>query len=405
MFLSDFPPGDEVVGGEQVRPHEFVRYWAASGRTGEVWCVRTRRRRRSNDGRVKIRSLRLRGVACEFVMLPFAAFVILRAVWHWKRGAQGRPVLVHRPGGVHWIHGLPILGDIGIALIPLCRLTGVVCIASVHDVSPEHELNALRRRIDQGVIEQNSSAATRLVRTARGNAFLQRLGVTGSHLTLATSMQHTEMLCRRSRRISREKFVLVPPGVRPSMFLTRVAKRDRTATWTLGVPGSLFDSDLATLEATIAALPTSHDFCVHFFGRDAELALRWRVPAHVVVRASPMTRYEHFANIANDVDAWLLVWGSDPYFATTSPLRVPMCIASGKPVISTELREFVPAGLQDLLVVVPPDPGVIANAVERVANDPDALKSASANAHLVLENLSWDARFRVIDERLVKLVG
>lgn len=401
LVIGDFPPREEIIGGEQVRPFELVKYWATMGRSGEVWCLRPAQRRRGQLGAVRVHSVVGKGVLREALILPVLIGALLRAAWRWKQGAA-RPVLVHRPGGVFYWRSLPILGDPSLALLWLCRLLGFVIVASVHDVSPEHEEGAANRR---AVVGHDFDSVSERHRRGAGhwNCRMQRTGLRHSDLAIVTSFRHRQMLESRGA-VPRHDYCLIPPGVEPATFQSIGPPMAPATRWRIGIPGSAFDSDLLALERALHLLPRSVKVELVVAGRDADAVGQLRFGPNICVRTESTLRYAEFPALARDVDLWVLVWGVDPYLQSTSPLRVPMCIASGRPVISTRLEEFGVAGFSGLLVECEPTPEGLADAIASVISDNRVFARSQRAAKIILRDFTWASRFGVLDRALLKLV-
>lgn len=329
--------------------------------------------------------------------------VLIRGAIRRVRGGPP-PVLYHRPSGVTWrFRIVPIVDDAGWLMLRVCRLLRIPAIASVHDVSPEHEVQNLSRRIAAGQTDRTSELARSMRRTARANAALQKYALPRSSIVLVTSTQHAEMLQRRILRLQPHRICLVPPGVRPDLVIDIPPRERRPQECVIGIPGSMFDSDVPRVEAALALLPESMEFVVRFGGRGAEISTGFSVPPNVRIEPVPQLMYAEFAMYAQEIDVFVLIWGFDPYFATTSPLRIPMCIASGRPVVSTPLPELAPAGFAPLVRLTSPEPIEIANAIAHAANDEASEQQAQRARSTVLASSSWDARFDAVVRALETL--
>jgi hypothetical protein len=385
-FVGDHPPLEELIGGEQVRPFEFFEFVARRGWKADIWCLRPAARRTISFGEVRVRTIPApRGIR-EIGALPFAAAVILiaRVQAHFTRN---KVIVYHRPGGVSWKFGfIPMLGDVGSFLIWLCNLIGVDSIASVHDVSPEHEEQSVQRRLLASDPSDPAVAARQIRMTGRANAHLQRWCLPRSTIVFATSSKHRDLLLERIPRLDRSQIHIVHPGVRPSIVPDLSRCDGRSAEWSLGVPGSLWDSDFVLFESFLGYLPQDQRFIVRFGGRGADMvSRRIKLPQNVALEPLPTLRYAQFGQFAALVDVFVLVWSG--YSATTSPLRVPMCIQTGVPVVTTPLPDLREAGFQDLLDIVSPEPELIAAAVVR------AIESRRAGSSALPVVPTWDDRF------------
>jgi hypothetical protein len=393
-FPADHAPFDEVIGGEQVRPFEMVDFMAREGWTGEVWCLRPARRRRYECGGVRVRTVPgPRGVRA-ITAFPWALFIVLRAVWRSRRGGHP-PVIYLRPGGVTWRFRVPLIGDAGVSLLWISARLRVSTIASIHDVSPDHEAQSAKRQSDAAALTSGAGGVDLkgIRRSGEMNGRLQRYAVARASLVFVTSSIHRATLLSRVPSLHAELVEVVPPGVRPSMVDAVPPWSPPVEEWRIGIPGSLWDTDFASLEEALRLLPDTHRFVVRFGGRGTEAAQHFDLPAHVRVESVPSLRYSEFPDFASGVDLFVLFWGG--YFETASPLRVPMCVASGRPVVSTTLAELNQTGLAEFIELVAPEPRAVARTISRVIEAPfDYVRKGQEARTVCLSVASWDERFR-----------
>ncbi len=395
MFTSDFPPLKEIVGGEQIRPFELVSYWADRGGTGEVWCVRPALHRRDDWKQMRVRTVPFGRVARELLAFPLAVGVIIRAWWRFRRGGP-RPVLYHRPSGLFWLKGVvPLVADVGCFLVPLCNLLGCITIGIAHDVAPDHEFGQARRRVESSWGARISRRDLRRIeRAGRSTARFQRVFLGRSRITVVTSDQHKRILLSRIPALRADRVMVLQAAVNPKLLSVPTPKAVQKVR--IGVVGSMFDANPQLLEAALQLLPVDHDFVVVHGGNDADAAHEFELPAHVSVLTRPRLRYGEFASLCEEVDVWMLVWGDDPYLLTISPLRVPLCLASGRPVITTPLAELTTAGLDSVCWVAPATANGLAGRVSDVLADLDVGTKTARARQTVLSSHTWAKRFDLL---------
>ena len=106
----------------------------------------------------------------------------------------------------------------------------------------------------------------------------------------------------------------------------------------------------------------------------------------------------------------VLVLPSTPslaYAEYTSPLKLFEYMASGRPIVASDLpvlREILRDG-ENALLYPPESPDALATAVRRLGEDPALARRLAAQAWQDVQSYSWDERARRVSERLAAVAG
>ncbi len=329
----------------------------------------------------------------EVLVLPAAVAAFVMSVVAARRAGH-RPVLWARiPGGVSWARGVPILGDPSVMLLPLARLLRVPVWASSHDISPDHEEDKLMQNSRAGL---RSPAQTRqMQRTSRFQAWMQRFGLRRATVVTAVSDgTRTELIRRYS--LDPATTGLIRAGVDPLMYADLPAWKLPTCGWRMGYLGAAADTDMELLLRTLHSVAeTNPGTSVLLFGRGFGEIDRSLLPASMSLETREAVMYHEMAHVSKSVDIWLVPLGVSGYHGWAWPLKIPMYLASGRPVVITRHPEVVSAGVLPYVFAAEPTPQAgLADGIREVFADPDeASRRAVAAQQFALAELTWDEQF------------
>lgn len=387
-FVADFPEIDEIQGGEAVRPFELFRWAGEAGIEGSIWCINPTRPRHRDIGSVSVRTIRLPGNGpLRRLLLGRAIRRTLREEAARAHGANRRPVLYQRvPGGVVLKWGvLPVRAEPAWKQFRLARKLGVATWASIQDISPDQERSIVRRKRLRKV------AGARVLLAGELNAGAQRRALSSADLVTVVSEGMRELV--ESRYPATGKVRILWAGVHgPTFESMRVDScADQRGALRVGYLGAALDADISMLVSAIAALPAGARVELVIAGARAGGA--WQEEAMrngVKVRFLGDARYADFALVTSEVDAWVVPHGREAYFDLAWPLKLPMYMASGLPVVVTTSKEVERHALRDLLFVVEPTPDGIAAGLQAILDDPTAAGERALEAReTVLRDYTW----------------
>ena len=393
-LVNDVPAPEEVVGGEQIRPYEFVRWLEARGIESTVWCLRATRRRNEIRGTVRIRSLGAfaPGLIREVFLIPVVGLVIVCAALRARTLGHELVLWARVPAGVTWKWGLPILGDPSFLYFGLARRLGVHVWATNHDISPEHEADKNAQQRDVGV--RNTAAFRNAVRSGRAQSLIQNFGLPRASVVTAVSDGTRAELVRRYR-LRPETTGIVRAGVDPSAYAGLAPWSPPDGPWRIAYLGGAADADASLLLTTLRAIGANESVSVTLMGRGFDRFDRTLLPEGLDVAIRSDVRYEDLPSVAADVDVWLVPLGTTGYHAWAWPLKVPMYLASGRPVVITDHPEVTAAGVSPYVyATVPSEADGLARGLRDVFRDPDeACRRADAGRRFALTELTWDRQF------------
>lgn len=382
-FVRDLPRRETIIGGERVRPVELVDVLAEHGVDGEVWCVSATEPR--SVGSVRIRQLPLPAwaPAREALAVPVTLLILLVRVAQYRR-----VVLFQRVAGGLALRGrLPFISEPGWLFMGLARALGAKTWASMHDLSPEHEVQGLERALRSG-IDLPTAEQQRIRRQAAINDRVQRFALRRATVTTVVS----ESLRREIRTrygVDDATVHVVRAGINPSMFTgltpwTPPAGRR----WTVAYVGSRYDLQLGTLLEAVGTMQDGVELLLAGHGMD-EVGATQSVPCRVTD-----ARYADFTELANEVDIWAVPLADDLYLQWSWHLKLPMNLATGRPVILTEIDELQHSGLAHHFFVAEPSASGIQAQLRAIIGDPlGAQRKATAAQAAAFESMTWRHQF------------
>ena len=392
-FVNDMLDSDEVIGGEQVRPFEFFRWLDREGIPVTLWCLRPRPRRRFS-GRVFRLTPELPGPLRELAIIPAMAIVFVRAAFRTRRAGQQLVLWTRVPGGVSWKFGLPVIGDPSFLLFPLARALHVQVWATNHDISPEHEEDKIGQLAAIGAGDRATQRRAR--RSGTVQSWIQRFALKRATIVTAVSNGTRSELLRRYH-LRPATTSIVRAGVDPTAYATVTPWTPPAGSWRVGYVGSAADSDSELLISTLRSLGAAGDtgVSIALMGRGFESFDLSLLPEGLHVEIRPDVRYQELALLAEDVDVWLVPLGTSGYHAWAWPLKIPMYLASGRPVVISRHPEVAAASISPYVFETDPTPSAgLAPGIRAVMADPEAARRRSASARqYALTALAWDNQF------------
>jgi hypothetical protein len=389
-FANEFPARDALIGGVSLRPHVLMRELAARGARVHVVVLRGSASRSDLPG-VEVTRLRVpaAGPQREIALFPAILTTFLRE--RRVARASGRRLVLYQmvhPGLVLKWGVVPIHVSPGSLLFPLARRLGVTTWAGMHDLAPDHQQASLRRRRASG-LEVPAAEARAIERAARFMAFEQHHTLRRADIVTTVSQGMTEAVVAR-HRVDPAHIVRFDAGVDADIVAGIPPWRppaDRP--WRIGYLGSVADADFSVLEAGVAGLLPEEPVEILLGGAGADVTLAFPVP----VRPHPVVRYVDFGAFAGGIDIWAIPYGDDPYYRTmAAQLKLPMDVASGRPVVVTATAELRRSPLGGFVELAGPGPDGFADALARVMKDPaGAQRRAVAGREYVLRELTWSA--------------
>lgn len=398
-FVYDFPPLEEIVGGEQVRPYEILTNMARLGHQVTVYTIRQRPARVLEGGHLQVRPLSLPANRYwHTATLALRVLATLRAELH--AGLPQGPMCLYQmvPGMINWLHRLPIpVPSVPVlAMFALARRMGATTWGMLHDPAPDQEAHALHLPLPDGVSRKRWRFRLRLGGTLR--SLDQRAVV--QLATLVTPAGYCfEDLLRQRYGATRATLTPCPPACNPALAAgldVPVSPRGRPLRW--GYVGSLYDASLPLLVEAVrrlngGGLAAEAVVGLNRLSEAQRAALRRYHDGPVPVRVCEGVRYAGLASFARQVDAWVI-----PYAVSTAPyddirpeLKLPLYLSTGRPVVRTATRELEHTPhLRRFVHVAGPSPDDLAQAMAEVASNWDgAVEQAQRARDYVVSHLTW----------------
>jgi glycosyltransferase involved in cell wall biosynthesis len=325
----------------------------------------------------------------ELLVVPLIVVAFMRSVRSARREGK-RPVLWSRiPGGVSWKFFIPVLGDPSFILVPIARLMKVAVWASNHDISPEHESDKINQRHAAGTVDRASD--TRARRSGRVQSSIQAFALPKATCVTAVS-EGTRLELIERYSLDPATTGIVRAGVDPSSYAQWEPWQRPTGRWKLGLLGASADSDIDFLLKTLRGLDPA-GFSVTLLGRGfGEMDRSLLPPLPIELRSD--VKYADLAAVASSVDVWLVPLGVHGYHRWAWPLKIPMYLASGRPVVMTDHPELASAGVAPYVYSVARDSADgLASGVAAVVADVNASDKAKRAREFALTSLSWDEQF------------
>lgn len=401
-FQPKFNTLDEVVGGDQVRPHELFTNFAQAGHQVHIWetCSEHKKERSFFDGSLIVRPLRARwGIVGSLLqLLEMRKILQQETAWAQENGYHRLCYYHQVPVAVVFRFRLvPMLTQQGILLFDLAKKLGMKVWANVHDLSPEHE-HLVRLRAGK------KSKLRYLYLKGLIGSWMQKRFLPKADFVAAASAPLRDALVARCSLVPERTAVLLA-GYNKSV-LDKVTAWDppqRDAQWTVGYLGSPVDVSLELLVESVCTLNRKNvRLLLAGMGMPGMVEhLRSKWPNTEVVND---VRYFSYEKIANNTDLWVIPLDDLYVRDYTWPLKMPMALASGRPVVRTSGRILDLSGLKDYFFVSGVSPQEIASTIAGVMDNPDqAAAKARAGQGYVRKNLSWDTLAVDMLERLERV--
>lgn len=395
--LPRFVSLDELVGGPEIRPYELFTHAAMLGHRVHVWETdnpgfgrRSIQERLVAESLVPGRSVRSQPGLLRHLMRR------LSERRHVTGEEAGHRFCFYQPfpsGAVLKRGFLPVLVNPSILFIPIARRWGWMSWAALHDLPPEHGSSMLRR---------NPHFANRKeVWFANLVGRVQQRLLFGSCTFVSAVSEEMRSLVIHRYGLDEGQVRVFPSAVNPRLVkgLRPWHPPQHKEPWTIGYVGSPLDVSLRLLFSSLAHLPRGTvRLLLGGIGMDA--AVRRIGAGDLEVRVIDGIRYARFEEVARQTDLWVLPY-EDPYYReVTWELKVPLLVASGRPVIRTGGSVVRSSGLAPFLVETGPTPQEIAATVLHVIRNPDgAAERAVLGRDHVLRHLTW----RTVVTRLLSL--
>jgi glycosyltransferase involved in cell wall biosynthesis len=399
-FVPQYPPLEEILGGAQIRPYELFHAIAAMGGKVRVRELRAASRPPTAE-RLELEPLVLprNGLLRESLLYSRMRRAFLD---EFRRArANGRRLCLYQqvPGGIMLKGGLlPVHLNPGFFLFPLARRLGVPTWAAMHDLAPDHEFSDLRHR--ERIAARDPAYPAPRRRHALRVAWLaekeQRFALRhADFITVVSERMRQELTARYG--LPADRIAVFRAGINPALVEGLPPwTPPADGVWRIGTLGSAADADIPSLLEAMRRLPALAG------GVRARLLLAggsaaWIRNAYagdgtVEIEALPGIRYGDFARFASQVDLWVNPLGDEPYFHLTWPLKIPMNVATGRPVIITDTPEADHSGLRDFLWLAGGSGESLAGAMARIIREPEQARLRAAQGRdFVLERMSWQA--------------
>lgn len=388
-FRSKFLELEEIVGGDQIRPYELFSNFAAAGHRVHLWEIHhpEGRERTFYDGKLVVRQIRYRpGLSGQLLQLAEMRNTLRKELaWAKENGYQRICYYQQIPVGVVFRGGLiPMLTHPGILLVGLANRLGMATWGAVHDISPEHEQFMQRRA-------KGRSVPRYVALKGRLHAWLQQVFLPKVSFVTTVSSPIRELLIER-HRLDRKRISVFLSGYNKTLIAEVESWEPRVAdtNWTIGYLGSPHDVSLDLLIESIATLGRENvKLLLSGKGMNQMVAsIRARWPNIEVIDE---VQYSSFSRIANRVDLWVHLFDDQYCIDFAWQLKVPMCLASGRPVVRTAGRAVDQSGMKEYFFLTGTTPEEVARVIAYVLDHPDeAYERAQAGRSFVLENLSWE---------------
>lgn len=391
-FLPRMPSLADITGGDEIRPFELLTNLALHH---DVYVFETHnsggsRRRR---GRMLIHPLRIpRNPALAEVL---RLLLMCWQLWKVRRALRTRNVVVHlmqqTPGPIAFKGLLPVHAKPGFLLLPIARCLGFRTHAVVHDLVPDHEF-AMANRIRDGRSRTGRSRRHSSGRWTRASGKLgaveQAVPLRAAHHVAAASRGIRDRLIERYG-LPHEVTTCFRAGVNPSLVsdIPKWMSPSQDATWTAGYLGGPDDTSLWPMMAAAERLGIR----VLLAGRGFREAFDATTHHNGCVTVRDPTVYADFPEVARAVDMWVISYDRDPYWQLPWELKLPLYLASGRPVIRTRTAEIEDNQVAQYLYLAEPSTTSLVAAMRRVISEPDqARRKADGARKFVLTHLTWE---------------
>lgn len=397
-FLPQLPSLEAIVGGTQIRPHHLFTRFAERGARVEVFETESPAGVERRHGGLRVAPLptQRRGVLGLSARLAVMTALLEREARAAAAAGERFCYYSKLPVGYVLKGGLfPAPNHPGALLIPWARQRGIATWAAVHDLSPEHERTMLER---EGV--PSPARRRRLRSQARLGELEQRLLLPRASFVSAVAPPMLRLIERRygldPRRLS-----VFWSGVEPRLVESIPAwtpPRDRP--WRVGYLGSPLDVNFTLLARSLREL-NRDDVVLRVGGDRVEAHLDQARALYPRLEVRSGVRYANYADFAPEVDVWALPSDDSYLRGVTWQLKVPMALASGRPVVRSEGPVVADSDLGPFMELAGCTPRGFAEGLRRVLADPAGARARAqaARAH-VLQHYPWD---RLADLQLERL--
>lgn len=394
-WFSRFPELSEIDGGELIRPLELIYGLSEQG-------VATSILTENATTQIPVERMEL------------SQNKLVRRV---QRHKQARAWLIREAEAAHAAGSIPILyrkipsdmrvvaGFAALFTDPFRRIDtfaaslGIRIWNTMHDLAPDHTLTIARRLRASGVLGLRRQF--NLSMHAYWEELQQRRCLTANSILTVVSQSLKEKALRKYP-LQADRIHVLRSGFRPQLLdpvSQWIPPKERR--WRVGYLGSGNDSMLAEL---VQALQQLKEVDVVVGGRDVQNILS-KVRNSENIRFVEAVRYSDFAQFAEDVDVWVVHYGDDPYLDQAWQLKIPMYMASGRPLMMTSTRELAYTGLQDLVWKTGRTvQDVCQTLTELMANPIQAKDRADRAQARARAEMKWSDRVTEVKEFLESLV-
>lgn len=385
VVLTDrFPPREQIIGGGQVRQAELVDVATAAGWRVVILATRERGPARTLPGDAVVQPALARP-------RPHWLEELLRPMMTWRRLArlldQGGTLYLGTPRAVEVRRRVPVnlwsrLWEQAWLALSAAR-KDVRLWVNVHDDWTRYRYS---RTVTRNMGLRSDGHLATLLRT--WFAYLQMaLDVRAADIV---SMPSEEFRRRHKTNFPTAEMVVWRAGVRPELGRMGSERPSRgKSLWRIGYTGSPHDADLDLIVEAVRLSRHRDSICV-VVGTSLELPARLSDQREVRIEVDTDTRYADFERFAAGVDVWLVPNSGQPYLQEAWPLKIPMYMATGQPVIITRSRELAHTGLESFLEVTGTTAVEIARTIDALLDDPEpAARRARAGRARVLAEGTW----------------
>ena len=389
-FMPRFPSIAQIVGGIQVRPYELFNNLRKLGHQVHVWQTHSREKEAvARNVIVNTLNLPRSKVLTEIIRFLLMLRTFICEIKEAK--AKGLTVCFYQqvPGGIRWGFQLvPICSMPGFLLFPVARLMGMATWAAVHDLPPYHEqyVKRLYRQLDIG------SSWQRLQLSLMG--WMHQL-----HLKFAfrfssiISVVSEEMrrFTLKDYHLNSQQVVVFRSACNP-MLLDGISTwhPPEKSPWTIGYLGSPLDASLPALLDAVRLL-NSCSVRLLLAGQSMRQILEKQSVKDIKNIIVQEAIYSDFPLIASQVDIWVIVYSQDKHLDMAWELKVPLYIASGRPVIRSLTTEVGHSGLKPFLFLTDSTPESIAERIQYIMQHPQvAARKAQEGCEFILREMTWE---------------
>ncbi len=396
-ITSDFPPIEAIRGGAQIRPYELFTNLAKMG--CPIYLILTGHPPGTDSqwaGVITVRPHRFRSrLVNKLAFWPTVALTLFRTI----RQIRQRRFTPCWYQTVPWCAGtklgfLPYVAP-GFVLFLFARLFNIHTWAAIHDIHPDHELS--RARAVQGY--QKKTAFRTLSR--KWQSFWTGIGQLVQTKSASFITVPSYGLRNRINRwgVVERRVAVFPAGINISLVRSVPAWQAPTdRPWRLAYLGSPYDANLTILVKAYRELDLNGEGRLHIGHSFLDLPKDFDEENGIYYHE---VKYADFGSFAQLVDLWVIPYDDDPYLEIAWQLKIPMNLASGRPVIISSTAELGYWPSQQFLYSTGRDPVRIARTIRHVMDHPDeAMARAEAGRRYVLHNLQWKTVATDLSRRL-----